>query len=107
MLWDAIKIAVPSVTGLTASFISGSTRGHECEKERRRRRQDLIERSLDDFETSHATFELLAGLYSHDEIPSDRPCHSSSPIAKAGVWASAYIYQSPFQIMIAAYDGLA
>ena len=74
MLSDAIKIGVPSLLrGLTAFFIASSTRGHEFEKERRRRREELIERSLDDLETSHATFELLADPYSafctYDEIP--------------------------------------
>ena len=81
-----------------------STRGHEFEKERRRRRQELIERSLDDFEISHVTFELLADLYSafctYDEIPSHRRRHSSSPIAKAGIWASGDVHQSAFQIMM-------
>ena len=64
VLSDAIKIGVPSLlTGLTAFFIANSTRGHEFEKERRRRRQELIERSLEDFETVHAKLERLANLY--------------------------------------------
>lgn len=64
VLSDAIKIGVPSLlTGLTAFLIARTTRGHEFEKERRRRRQELIERSLDDFEGTHAKFEVLANLF--------------------------------------------
>jgi hypothetical protein len=51
VLSDAIKIGVPSLlTGVTAFAIARSSHAHDLEKERRRRKQDLLEQVADTFE---------------------------------------------------------
>jgi pilus assembly protein TadC len=51
VLTDAIKIGVPSLlTGLVAFFIARSSRSHEFEKERRRRKQNCLERAVEDYD---------------------------------------------------------
>jgi hypothetical protein len=57
---DAIKIGVPSLlTALTAIFVARGSRSHEFEKERRRRKQDCLERVMEDLDTCQAAATAL------------------------------------------------
>src|SRR5947207_154795 len=61
---DAIKIGVPSIlTGVITYLISKRARVHQLDRERRRRQQDSLERSLDEFEAVHTRYERLSHIY--------------------------------------------
>jgi hypothetical protein len=60
VLSDLIKIGVPSLlTGTAAFFIAKSTRLHDFEKERRRRKQDCLERAIEDFDECQSALDNL------------------------------------------------
>jgi hypothetical protein len=60
VLSDLVKIGVPSLlTGTAAFFIARSTRLHDFEKERRRRKQDCLERAIEDFDECQSAFDNL------------------------------------------------
>ena len=70
---DAIKIGLPTLLGgLIAAFTFWATRSHEREKERRRRRQDALEKVSDDFQAACFSLADLAVKYSvYRELQND------------------------------------
>jgi hypothetical protein len=56
VLDDAVKIGIGGFTGW---LIARGTRSHEFEKERRRRKQDCLERVIEDLDEQQSTFDAL------------------------------------------------
>jgi hypothetical protein len=73
VLSDLIKIGVPTLfTGLMAFFIARGTRSHELDKERRRRKQDCLERVIEDFdELQSATTDFILNSYTVETFGKD------------------------------------
>src|SRR5437868_1498516 len=62
---DFIKIGLPSIcTAAVALFVSKFTRSHDLDKERRRRRQDALEKVSVDFQAACFSLSQLAINYS-------------------------------------------
>jgi hypothetical protein len=85
---DFVKIGLPSIctaivalfaatcTSAVALLISKSTRSHDLEKERRRRRQDALEKVSDDFQAACFRLSDLAMKYSaYRELKADPAGH--------------------------------
>jgi hypothetical protein len=83
---DFIKIGLPSIcTAAVALLVSKLTRSHDLEKERRRRRQDALEKVSDDFQAACFSLSELARYYSvYRELQND----PARPIAAGGLWES-------------------
>src|SRR6266487_6448810 len=70
---DFVKIGLPSIcTAAVALLVSKFTRSHELDKERRRRRQDALEKVSDDFQSACFSLSDLAIKYSvYRELQND------------------------------------
>ncbi len=83
---DFVKIGLPSIcTAAVALLVSKFTRSHELDKERRRRRQDALEKVSDDFQASCFSLSDLAMKYSvYRELQTD----PAGRIAIGNLWES-------------------
>lgn len=64
VLNDAIKIGVPAIIAAFATiFAVWIHRSNDLKKDQRKRRQDGLERIIDDFEAIHSDTAALAGLW--------------------------------------------
>jgi hypothetical protein len=60
---DAIKIGLPAIiTALAVYGASRATRAHDFEKQRRQRKQDLLERVADEYGSFQSKLELAVSL---------------------------------------------
>jgi len=84
---DFIKIGLPSIcTAAVALLVSKFTRSHDLDKERRRRRQDALEKVSNDFQAACFSLSDLAINYSaYRELQNDA---AAGRVALEGVWKS-------------------
>jgi hypothetical protein len=83
---DFIKIGLPSIcTAAVALLVSKFTRSHDLDKERRRRRQDALEKISDDFQAACFSLSNLAINYSaYRELQND----AAGRVAFEDLWKS-------------------
>jgi hypothetical protein len=83
---DFIKIGLPWIcTAAVALLVSEFTRSHDLNKERRRRRQDALEKVSDNFQAACFSQSKLAINYSVYRVSQNDPAR---PIAFEDLWKS-------------------